>query len=180
MVEFGQYYASFLRPALTRDKELVRPLSNVREGGFGTAHAILVVRLYDLFGRGLLSVGEFSDAMTLIKSYLLRRAVLGLQSRSYWGVFVRMAHSIDEDAPFETFKVALARERGRYQFPSDGSFFSGLRERDLSALRCCRHILDTLENSGQSEQSHVGSYTIEHIMPQIIEGVGGMANDAGG
>ena len=171
VVEFGQYYASFLRPALTRDKELVRPLSNVREGGFGTAHAILVVRLYDLFGRGLLSVGEFSDAMTLIKSYLLRRAVLGLQTRSYWGVFVRMAHSIDEDAPFETFKVALARERGRYQFPSDGSFFSGLRERDLSALRCCRHILDTLENSGQSEQSHVGSYTIEHIMPQIIEGV---------
>ena len=64
VVEFGQYYASFLRPALTRDKELVRPLSNVREGGFGTAHAILVVRLYDLFGRGLLSVGEFSDAMT--------------------------------------------------------------------------------------------------------------------
>ena len=57
--------------------------------------------------RGPLSVGEFSDAMTLIKSYLLRRAVLGLQTRSYWGVFVRMAHSIDEDAPFETFKVVL-------------------------------------------------------------------------
>ena len=171
LVKFGQYYASFLRPSLARDKELVRPLSDVREGGFGTAHAILVVRLYDLLGRGLLSVGELSEAMTLIKSYLLRRAVLGLQTRSYWGVFVRMAHSIDEDAPFETFKVALARERGSYQFPSDGSFLSGLRERDLSALRCCRHILDTLENSGQSEPNPVGSYTIEHIMPQSIHEV---------
>ena len=173
MVKFGQYYASFLRPSLAgdRDKDLVRPLSNVREGGFGTAHAILVVRLYDLFGRGLLSVGEFAEAMTLIKSYLLRRAVLGLQTRAYWGGFARMSHAIEEDAPFETFKVALARERGSYHFPSDSSFLSGLRERNIFALRCCRHILDTLENSGQSEPSPVGSYTIEHIMPQSIHEV---------
>ena len=171
MVKFGQYYASFLRPLLARDKDLVRPLSNAREGGFGTAHATLVVRLYDLYGRGLLSEGEFAEAMTLIKSYLLRRAVLGLQTRSYWGVFARMAHSIEEDAPFETFKVALERERGSYLFPSDGSFLSGLRERSLFALRCCRHILDALENSGQSEPSPVGNYSIEHIMPQSIHGV---------
>ena len=168
MVNFGQYYASFLRPSLARDEHLIRPLSNVREGGFGTAHATLVVRLYDFYGRGLLSEHEFVEAMTLIKSYLLRRAVLGLQTRGYWAVFARMAHSIEDDAPFESFKVALARERGSYLFPSDGSFLSGLRERNLYGLRSCRHILDALENSGQPEPSPIGDYSIEHIMPQSI------------
>ena len=131
----------------------------------------MVVRLYDLYGKGKLSEGEFAEAMTLIKSYLLRRAVLGLQTRNYWVVFARMSYSIEEEAPFETFKVALARERGSYHFPTDGSFLSGLRERNLFALRCCRNILDALENSGQSETSPVGKYSIEHIMPQTIDGV---------
>ena len=171
MAKFGQYYAAFLRPSLARDKALVRPLSQVREGGLGTAHATLVVHLYDCYWRGLLSESEFVESMRLIKSYLLRRAVLGLQTRAYWTVFARMAHAIEEGDPLESFKVALARERGSYQFPDDNSFFSGLKERPLYGLRSCRHILDSLENWGQSEPSPIGDYSIEHIMPQSIEDV---------
>ena len=68
-------------------------------------------------------------------------------------------------------KWALAREKGSYAFPSDGDFLSGVQERDLYHLRSCRHILDTLENSGESEPSPIGDYSIEHIMPQSISEV---------
>ena len=171
MLKFAQYYAAFLRPSLTRDKALVRPLSIVREGGFGTAHATLVVHLYDCYGREFLSEREFVESLRLIKSYLLRRAVLGLQTRSYWTVFARMAHAIEDGDAFESFKVALARERGSYQFPDDNTFLSGLKGRSLYGLRSCRHILDSLENWGQSEPSQIGDYSIEHIMPQSIDDV---------
>ena len=113
MVKFGLYYASFLRPSLARDEKLVAPLSKVRDGGFGTAHATLVVRLYDCYDKKLLGNDEFNEAMTLIKSYLVRRAVLGRQTRGYWGIFARIAHSVEEDAAFDTLKVGACQGKGQ-------------------------------------------------------------------
>ena len=168
MLKMGRYYAWFLRPSLCPDARLVPALSMARNGGFGTTHAALVARLYDLRERGPVKDGEFAEAMTLLKSYMVRRAVLGLQTGSYWNVFQRMAHAVEGDAAFETFKVALAREKGTYAFPSDEDFFSGIQERDLYHLRACRHMLDTLENHDQTEQSPTGNYSIEHVMPQHI------------
>ena len=168
MLKIGRYYAWFLRPSLCPDERLVPALSMARYGGFGTTHAALVARLYDLRERGLVKDGEFAEAMTLLKSYMVRRAVLGLQTASYWNVFQRMAHAVEEDSAFEPFKVALVREKGTYAFPSDDDFLSGIQERDLYHLRACRHILDTLENHGQTEPSPTGNYSIEHVMPQDI------------
>ena len=87
---------------------------------------------------------------------------------SYWNVFQRIAHAVEEDTAVETFKVALVREWGTYAFPSDESFLSGIQERDLYHLRACHHILDTLENHGQTERNPTGNYSIEHVMPQAI------------
>ena len=168
MLKMGRYYAWFRRPRLCPDKSLVPALSVARYGGFGTTHAALVARLYDLRERGLVADGEFAEAMTLLKSYLVRRAVLGLQTGSYWNLFQRVAHAVEEDAAFETFKVALVRERGTYAFPPDESFHTGIQERDLYHLRACHHILATLENHGQTERSPTDDYSIEHIMPKGI------------
>lgn len=171
MLKMGRYYAWFRRPSLCPDKKMVPALSVARYGGFGVTHAALVARLYDLRERGLVKDGEFAEAMTLLKSYLVRRAVLGLQTGSHWNFFQRVAHAIEEHDVFETFKVALVRERGTYAFPSDESFHSGVQERDLYHLRACHHILDTLENHGETEPSPTGNYSIEHIMPQGIANV---------
>ena len=171
MLKMGRYYAWFRRPSLCPDKRLVPALSVARYGGFGVTQAALVARLYDLRERGLVKDGEFGEAMTLLKSYLVRRAVLGLQTGSHWNFFQRVAHAIEEDDVFETFKVALVRERGTYAFPSDDSFFSGIQERDLYHLRACHHILATLENQGETERSPTDDYSIEHVMPQDIADV---------
>ena len=171
MLKMGRYYARFLRPALCDDMSVRSALSFARSGVFGTAHASLVSRLYDLRNRGVVSDGQFGEAMTLLKSFLVRRAVLGLQTASYWNVFMSLARAIGEDAPFEMLKVELVREKGIYAFPSDEEFLSGIQERDLYHLRGCRHILDTLENHGHSDPSPVSEYSIEHIMPQSIGAV---------
>ena len=126
-------------------------------------------RLYDLRDRGRLNDGDFAGAMTLLKSYLLRRAVLGWNTGNYWNVFQRIAHVLEEETVFETFKVALVRERAGNRFPSDEEFVKGIQERDLYLMRVCRHVLDTLENHGQDEVSPLGSYSIEHVMPQGLD-----------
>ncbi len=171
MVRFARYYVSFLWPSLTQHKALLAPMTNVRSGGVGNTHGMLIMRLYDCFERGLLTERDFIQALQLIKSYLLRRAVMGLQTRDYWSVFARMAHSVSEDSAFESFQVALARRSYNYRFPSDQEFTQAFQENNLYGLRICFHILERLENAGQPEQSPTSTYSIEHIMPQHIDNV---------
>ena len=172
MVKFARYYVSFLRPSsMIQNQKLREAMDNVRSGGLGNAHAPLIMRLYDYYERKLLTESDFIRALTLIKSYLLRRAVIGLQTRDYWSVFTRIAHTMSEDDPFESFQVALARQKYSYRFPSDKEFRSAIQEGDLYRLRNCFHILECLENSGQLEPSPTKGYSIEHIMPQNIDKV---------
>ena len=167
LARFAQYYVAFLRPERIDVKPLVTEMRKVRN--LGSAQAIVVMRLYECYEKGTLSLDGFVQALKLISSYLVRRAVLGMQTRGYWSVFARIAHAIDDQSPFESFQVAIARQS--YRFPTDSEFVTALQERDLYSLRICWHILSQLENAGQSEPSPVAEYSIEHIMPQSIENV---------
>ncbi len=167
MVRFAGYYVSCIAPERIESKTLSNAMRRVR--WLGSAHALLTMRLFESFDDGQLSLDEFVRALELISSYLVRRAVLGLQTRNYWSVFARIAHSIDDESTFESLQVALARQS--YIFPSDDRFRQGIQERDLYGLRICWHILTQLENAGQLEPSPTREYSIEHIMPQSIDNV---------
>ena len=165
LVRFAGYFVAFWRPDRIDSKPLATAMAQVRS--LGSAHAILTMRLYELYEEGTLSQVDFVRALNLIASYLVRRSVLGMQTRDYWSVFARMSHSMTEGEPFESFQVALARQS--YRFPSDAEFVSAIQERDLYSLRIRLHILTQLENAGQKEPSPVSEYSIEHIMPQSID-----------
>ena len=169
MVRLAGYYASFLRPDTIGSKPLASAMRHVHFGSAQSAHALLIVRLYECYDRRALTEEDFIRALNFIASYLVRRAVLSLQTRGYWSIFARIAHSIDEESTFESFQVSLARQS--YSFPSDESFMRELQDRDLYSLRICWHILTQLENFGQREPSPTQEYSIEHIMPVSIEEV---------
>ena len=169
MVRFARFYVSFLRPSVIPQEQLIAPMTNLRRGGFGDSHALLVMRLYDCFDRKLLTESDFARCLVLIKSYLIRRAVLGLQTRAYWGVFARIAFAINDETPLSSFQVALARRAHNYRFPDDDEFTKEIQERDLYSLRICGHVLERLENAGQKELSSTDECSIEHIMPQTVD-----------
>ena len=168
MVQVARTYASFLGTAPMVRPWLAEAMSHMRS--LNTTQGLLIMRLYEYHERELISQDEFVRAVGLIESYLLRRAVLGLQTRGYWSVFARISHDLDPDLAFESLQVALARLRGNNRFPSDEEFKRGLKEHDLYGLRVCKHILDRLENAGYQEPSPVKKYSIEHIMPQELNG----------
>ena len=168
MLRVARTYASFLGIAPMKRPWLAEAMSHMRS--LNSTQGLLIMRLYDCHERNQLSQDEFVRAVELIESYLLRRAVLGLQTRGYWSIFARIAHDIDRESAFESLQVSLARLRGNNRFPSDEEFRRGLLEHDLYGLRVCKHILDRLENAGFQEPSPVQNYSIEHIMPQEITG----------
>ncbi len=125
LVRFARYFVSFLQPDRIDSKPLGTAMRQVRS--LGSAHAMLIMRLYYLYDERALTHDDFIRALDLISSYLVRRSVLGMQTRGYWAVFARITHYLKNEDPFGSLQVAFARQN--YRFPSDSEFMSAIQER---------------------------------------------------
>lgn len=164
MLRYARYYAAF---------SLGRGVTGQRAQELAKLHrlvdvpAILVMRLLDCRDQlNRITEEEFFEALALIESYVLRRAICGYQTRGYWQIFASLAYSIGDKQPLTDLKVALARLQRNYRFPSDDEFERALKEGNLYGLRVCRHLIEGLENYGTKEPTDTSDYSIEHIMPQ--------------
>ena len=164
LLRFARYQAWF--SIGTDAPECVRePLARLRR--LVDVPATLIMRLFDCYDRlKTLSEGQFAEAITLIESYVFRRAICGEQTRSYWQVFANLAYRLKTDQPFESLTVGLGRLSDSYRFPDDDEFQKALVERDIYSKRVCFDLLDRLENHGSKEHTDTSKYSIEHIMPQ--------------
>ena len=164
MLRFARYYVAF-RLGRGEPPDLVSPLRRLRR--LVDVPTILVMRLFDCHDRANTLTGrEFRKALWLLESYVMRRAVCGLQTRGYWPVFANLAYRIDEVRPLESLSVDLARQSDNYRFPTDQEFQSQLQQQNLYGKRVCRVILERLENHDAKERTDTRTYSIEHIMPQ--------------
>jgi predicted transport protein len=129
--------------------------------------AILVMRLLEAQETSsTLTDAELLEAVGLLESYLLRRAMIGAQTRGYGLEFAKLAQKIDERHPLASLKAAMARMPASYSFPHDDAFRNALEEGDIYHKRVCFHLLEALENRGSKEISDTSKYSIEHVMPQ--------------
>ena len=164
LVLFARYHAAF-SVGRKAPPILVEPLGRLRR--LADVAAILIMRLFDCHERhGTLSDAEFVEAITLLESYVLRRAVCGLQTRGYWLQFARLAYRVSDTKPLESLKVDLARLPENYAFPSNSAFREALESSDLYGKRVCFYLLDRLENHSTRELTDTSTYSIEHILPQ--------------
>lgn len=164
MMRHARHYAAF---SIGRDVagERGRALAEIRR--HVDVPAILVMQLLEYRDHlNVLSEGELLEALSLIESYTVRRAICGYQTRSYWQIFANLAYALGQKHPLQDLKVALARQHENYRFPSDEEFERQLKEADLYGLRICRHLLEGLENFGTKEPTDTSNYSIEHVMPQ--------------
>lgn len=159
----GTYYTAFslgqekqpvLREAFTRLRSLVEVASPV------------VMTLYDCYDRAkTLSLNEFVEAVELLESFVFRRSVCDMQTRSLGQIFASIAYRITENQPLVSLKVALYRQGRKRRFPSDVEFREALETRDVYDMRTCFYLLDRLENFSK-ERIDTSNFSIEHIMPQ--------------
>jgi uncharacterized protein with ParB-like and HNH nuclease domain/predicted transport protein len=160
---FGGYYVAFslgqednpkLKEAFGRLRLLVEVASPA------------VLRLYDCYNRAkTLSLTEFIEAVELLESYVFRRSVCAMQTRSLGQIFASLAYRIRDEAPLLSLKVALYRQGKKRRFPTDTEFREALETRDVYDMRNCHYLLDRLENQSK-EKIDTSTFTIEHVMPQ--------------
>jgi uncharacterized protein with ParB-like and HNH nuclease domain/predicted transport protein len=126
----------------------------------------VMLQLYDAYDQAkTLTPTEFREAAELLESYVFRRSVCEMQTRSLGNIFVSLALRIKMDSPLQSLKVALFRQGDSRKFPSDGEFLESLASRDVYHMRHCWYLLDRLENDS-NERIDTSGFTIEHVMPQ--------------
>lgn len=160
---FGNYYVAF---SLGKEKnaKLAEPFKRLRQ--LVEVASPVVLKLYDCFERvGSLSVAEFVQAVELLESYVFRRSVCDMQTRSLGQIFASLAYRIEESEPLTSLKVALARQGKSRRFPNDTELRNALETRDVYAMRTCHYLLDRLENDSK-ERIDTTQFSIEHVLPQ--------------
>ena len=162
---YAGYYGAFFGRGSSASGDLSASLSRLRN--LADVPAILMLRLFDCYERlGTLSLFEFLNAIVMLESYILRRAICGMQTRDYWRVFSKLAYGIIEDRPLESLKVSIARLPENQAIPSDRDFRETLEGDDIYHKRVCFYLLDRLENYNNREPTDTSKYSIEHILPQ--------------
>ena len=160
---FGTYYTAFSlgqekQPALKEEFARLRSLVEVASP--------VVLTLYDFHDRAkTLRTDEFVEAVELLESFVFRRSVCDMQTRSLGKIFASLAYRITESRPLLSLKVALYRQGKKRRFPSDAEFREALETRDVYDMRSCFYLLDRLENFSK-ERIDTSSFSIEHVMPQ--------------
>ena len=163
LIRYAPHYAKCVIP-WSFTQGVSKEIYYLRE--YGTTHAILLMKLGDLQKSGKLGNDDYLKMLSWIDSYLLRRVVTKLTTKSYRSRFASIAHSVDENDPINSFQIALDQLSGNYENPNDEVFRTALETNNLFRLRLCHYILSRLENYEQNEPSPTWSYEVEHILPQ--------------
>ena len=160
---FGTYYTAF---SLGQEKQAALKEAFARLRSLVEVASPVVLTLYDYHDRAkTLSADEFVEAIELLESFVFRRSVCDMQTRSLGQIFASLAYRITENQPLLSLKVALYRQGKKRRFPTDAEFREALETRDIYDMRTCFYLLDRLENFSK-ERIDTSSFSIEHVMPQ--------------
>lgn len=163
LLNAGKYYAAFSL-LVEEDTDLYKAFKDLRT--LVEVASPTIMRLFQCFDAGTLCKTEFIDAVRYLESYILRRLVCDMQTRSLGNIFATLAKKIDAEKPFESLKVELARFSKNSRYPTDKEFEEALIHKELYETRICHYVLEKLENANSKEQLNTQSLTIEHIMPR--------------
>lgn len=160
---FGTYYTAF---SLGQEKQPALKEAFARLRSLIEVASPVVLTLYDYHERAkTLSADEFIEAIELLESFVFRRSVCDMQTRSLGQIFASLAYRITETQPLLSLKVALYRQGKKRRFPTDVEFREALETRDVYDMRTCFYLLDRLENFSK-ERIDTSNFSIEHVMPQ--------------
>jgi len=162
-----RYSKYFVNIALSKeeDKLIAGVLDNINTLKVDVSYPFLL-EVYDDYVNEKLSKEEFISILELVESYILRRAVCGIPTNSLNKTFANLSKEIDKGSYVESFRAKMLLKDSYKRFPTDSEFRQELRVKDIYNTRIRNYLLDKLENYGRKERVDIGSYTIEHIMPQ--------------
>lgn len=165
--EIKNYAIYFCALALGKeqDEQLNLAFKDIRELKVEVAYPLLL-ELYSDYSNNLLSRSDFLSAVSIIESYVFRRAICEIPTNSMNKTFSRAGMVLKKDRYLESLKAYFLLLPSYRRFPSDDEFWQKIQIKDIYNFRNKSYWLRRMENFERKERILVKEYTIEHIMPQ--------------
>ncbi|UOR46858.1 DUF262 and DUF1524 domain-containing protein [Helicobacter pylori] len=128
----------------------------------------LLLELYSDYSDGVLSKDDFIPIITLIESYICRRAVCGLDTNSLNKVFPSFTRYIQKDEYFKSLKAHFGYLTEKQRFPNNDEFKNLFITIDFYKFKKKKYFFERLENFNRKELVPTHEYTTEHIMSQTL------------
>jgi alkylated DNA nucleotide flippase Atl1 len=164
-------YQRLVNPASEPDEAIRRILERLARWQADATHPLLLY-LYDLVTHGDATTDELRDAVILVESFVVRRFLYGVSSKTLNRLFVDAIKSVPKDKSIvESVRTYLSGER-RY-WPTDDQIRSAALDRPFYITGRAdqrRIVLERLEQSfGHAEPVDPrAKLTIEHVLPQHL------------
>jgi uncharacterized protein with ParB-like and HNH nuclease domain len=148
------------------DQNVREALQSIRDLNASTSYP-LVLRLLERYEHQSISTGDLVTALRAISGFVLRRYVCGKGSRQYGRWFCAICRELRDNA--------LANLRGflvEKGWPKDPEFIANFQRMNLYESKYSWAVLHGLELALQNPNEPVmlDNCSIEHVMPQTIEG----------
>ena len=163
----GEYFRRILAP---KPDDLLLDLTEMLDAlDVRTSYPLLLV----LLDRNL-SESEWRKISTVLQSYLVRRAVCGLSTKSYGRVFLGITRNIQNDISAAGLARELASLTGdASEWPSDDVFGEAWRTRHAyqtlnnpKVVHILKRLSQTYRTDKMERLTIGGALTVEHILPQ--------------
>jgi len=163
--KYSDYYIS-ISSSSDRDTLIRNILNDINDLRVDVAYTFLM-EVYEDREQGLIGKEEFTEILTLIESYVFRRAICGIPTQALNKIFAALSKELvrDKEHYLESFKAALLLKDSYRRFPGDDEFIRELMVKDLYHFHR-DYWLRKLENYGNEIIINVKELTCEHIMPQ--------------
>ena len=122
--------------------------------------------IYDDYDKKIISKSELIEIISLVESYVFRRAICGIPTNSMNKTFSTLYKSVKKDRYVESVKASFQLLESYKRFPNDSEFQKAIVLKDVYNFRSRNYLLSKLENNKRKELVNLDDYTIEHVMPQ--------------
>ena len=166
--QYVTYYNKLLNINKERNLDIRQQLKSINRLKVNVSYPFLL-QLYDDFTEKILSRQEFVEVLSLVESFVWRRAIVQVPTNQLNKIFMRLYEDIDTDDYVNSLAQALAKQKRNRRFPTDREIQETLKEREVYRLRNIDFLLENLENFQNNEPVRIEDnpkITIEHIFPQ--------------
>ena len=122
--------------------------------------------IYNDYAMEVISKPELIEIISLVESYVFRRAICGIPTNSMNKTFANLYKLVKKDQYVESVKASFQLLLSYKRFPADSEFEKEIVLKDVYNFRSRNYLLSKLENNNRKELVNIDNYTIEHVMPQ--------------
>ncbi|GCD11090.1 DUF262 domain-containing protein [Clostridium tagluense] len=163
----SRHYLKLLNPDLEGNSKIRERIKRLNRLDVTTSYCF-ILNLYALYSHKKISADDFSELLSIVENFVIRRFICGVPANQYNKIFPTLFRSINKDNIVKSLMEQLKDKN----YPKNTKFKTQLLTLALYGRgkdNKVKLILESLESwHGHKEQIEFEKLQIEHIMPQTL------------